>query len=829
MTVPRKTKTNIAAAAAPPAPKNSASAWPPAHVEPKPLTPEDLKKLQSESAIPPDTAKMMGLFRVDDAKIVGFFWIKSGGIVFPYFDPMTKTVVGYRIKLDDPPFIKDADGKLKRMGKYLAAKGSQNRFYFPLGTTPEMLKDSKLPIIFVEGEKKAIAVWRAITEDGTKSPTHLVIGLAGVYGFNTKKDAPSPPNLGTPPDGLVEDFRNIEWKGRRATIVFDSNVSTNYHVRRAQDTLGRTLQRFGSEVFKTRLEQLPENKNYSGADDHIAARGAAKFLELLGKAKALDLPKINLPSLDIIDAARITVEILVNDNDPPLIFMHEGKPTCLLRDDYGNIVMQAFDKDWILLAMVNAVRYVKTVKDKATPGGWKEMPMIPPPALINLVLALLKQDRPYPTLKTVTQTPRFAPDGNLRTWSGYDEGTQTFYDPLPGFIVPNVSDSPSDEELTEATKRVEYLMKDFRFVDATDRAHALSLMLLPFVRALINGRTPIHVITKPQPRTGAGLLVSIISINATGREAAATTEPQTKEEWGKLMTAVLRDSPDFFFLDNVKNRVESAAFVATVTGVGRKDRELGKTQSLTVPTDCVFIVTGNNVRLGTEIAGRTAPIRMDAKMAHPQLRKDMTEKRLIEHVQARRSDYVWACLVIVKRWIAAGCPSAPDGVTRLGGYENWADTMGSILHLMGIKGFMRNIEQFYDTVDDEGDDWREFLQRWWDKYGDRWQLIADIYGVVEDLNLDPDDLKVGSGRDTDKARVAKLGRLLTRNLDRVASNGLRVRKWPKKIRHKKYQLERVESPDAGCDIDGPPVTIPGSPPPAGDDSNGPSASDGSRF
>jgi hypothetical protein len=52
------------------------------------------------------------------------------------------------------------DGVVKPDRKYLGAPGSGNRLYIPPGITPEQLADVKIPIAIVEGEKKALALWR---------------------------------------------------------------------------------------------------------------------------------------------------------------------------------------------------------------------------------------------------------------------------------------------------------------------------------------------------------------------------------------------------------------------------------------------------------------------------------------------------------------------------------------------------------------------------------------------------------------------------------------------------------------------------------------------
>jgi hypothetical protein len=69
----------------------------------------------------------------------------------------------------------------------------------------------------------------------------------------------------------------IEWRGRTAFIVFDSNVHTNDSVKWARKGLGRELATRGSEV---KLVNLPEDCQVNGIDDLLAAWGPVSVLEL---------------------------------------------------------------------------------------------------------------------------------------------------------------------------------------------------------------------------------------------------------------------------------------------------------------------------------------------------------------------------------------------------------------------------------------------------------------------------------------------------------------------------------------------------------------------
>jgi putative DNA primase/helicase len=75
---------------------------------------------------------------------------------------------------------------------------------------------------------------------------------------------------------------------------------------------------------------------------------------------------------------------------------------------------------------------------------------------------------------------------------------------------------PTKDEIRFALEQICEPLQDFPFVEDADRAHTIALFLLPFVRELIEGPTPLHLIHKPAPGTGGSLLAQAINLAATG-------------------------------------------------------------------------------------------------------------------------------------------------------------------------------------------------------------------------------------------------------------------------------------------------------------------------
>jgi hypothetical protein len=177
------------------------------------------------------------------------------------------------------------------------------------------------------------------------------------------------------------------------------------------------------------------------------------------------------------------------------------------------------------------------------------------------------------------------------------------------------------------------------------------------------------------------------------------------------------------------------------------------------------VTTANNPVISTEIARRSIRIRMNAKDERPHLRSQFHHPDLVLWTVANRGRLVGAVLTLCRAWIAAGQPT-PTG-QRLGSFEAWSDVIGGILMTAGIPGFLGNLVDFYDRVDDEGAAWRQFIDDWWTAYGPNSQPAGALLRQAQAAGIEL------SGH-TDEKQAASLGRELKKQLDNIFG-GLTVR------------------------------------------------------
>ncbi len=252
------------------------------------LTQQDYLMLE-RSWISRELANAAGIRRVtsqDGSQVVG----RNGtgdyaGLIFPYKWPGEDTPRDYRLRRDHPELEHKPDGTVKEKRKYLSAPGRSNLLYIPCGVDPELLSDTTVPVIVVEGEKKALSFRRLAGQDSSEM-RFVPIGLSGVWNWRgTIGKEPGPDGGIRPVKGPIPDLDRIPWKQRKVIVIFDSDAIRNHSVEQARKALVCELERRGSDVLQVDLPDLP-GLDKAGADDFLAHPdgGPKRMLSLIESA-----------------------------------------------------------------------------------------------------------------------------------------------------------------------------------------------------------------------------------------------------------------------------------------------------------------------------------------------------------------------------------------------------------------------------------------------------------------------------------------------------------------------------------------------------------------
>ncbi|MGH9867479.1 MAG: DUF3854 domain-containing protein [Candidatus Polarisedimenticolia bacterium] len=208
------------------------------------LLPEHREQLEA-SAIDLETALFGAVYSIahQEAYALGMRGDVLDGLAFPYWVPSEQRFSSrmLRVRLD----IEQVDKK------YLQPIGERARLYFIAGTTAAQLADTSLPVLMTEGEKKSLALHRALNELDIAG---LVIGLGGVWGWRwSPKELQPDGKLGKGRSRPSEELDLIAWKGRIVYVIFDSDVESNPKVTTAESALAREFHSRGAKVHLVRV------------------------------------------------------------------------------------------------------------------------------------------------------------------------------------------------------------------------------------------------------------------------------------------------------------------------------------------------------------------------------------------------------------------------------------------------------------------------------------------------------------------------------------------------------------------------------------------------
>ncbi len=516
------------------------------------------------------------------------------------------------------------------------------------------------------------------------------------------------------------------------------------------------LQREKWDTNRTYLRRTIENAIKLPGDRYEGKGKVVDFRRHLGSEASegpLDAGEQHLPTI----SAQAWERLAAFNGRNPANFLFGNAPTRIGQGENNEPIPQLIDVDRLRHEVAEA-----TLWDKWNERAKQRVPAMPPTAVIRNMLAA--RSYPLPVLHGIVQAPVIGPDGSVSLQPGYHESSRLFYAPAPGLTIPEVPENPTPAQMRAAVALIrDELLGDFPFTGDAERAHAIAMLLLPTLRPVIEGPTPLHLIEKPQAGTGAGLLIAVVSTVAVGRGLPVMTEGEDEDEWRKRITALLRTSPTYAVIDNLRKPLDSAAVSAVLTSELWQDRKLGQSETITLPNRCAWVATGNNPALSAEISRRTIRIRMDAKRDRPWERTEFRHAHLALWAQEHRGELIAACLTLGKAWIAAGKPEAAVPRT-LGSFEHWALVMGGVLHTVGIPGFLENLNEFYEASDSEGSSIREFLNAWWQQHAGRVTGVGDLFAIAMETGLD-----VGTGNE--RSQKTRLGKELKHLKDRYYTLG----------------------------------------------------------
>jgi hypothetical protein len=422
--------------------------------------------------------------------------------------------------------------------------------------------------------------------------------------------------------------------------------------------------------------------------------------ELQTAAKS-ELPVIDVGGRDLREEAYDCLAALRGANDPPAYFVQSGRMFEVAVNEKGRQAGREVTEP-ILRGRLTRIADFR----KKSPKG--SIPCFPPRDVVEDLLALAPGLLGLPVLDGIVSVPVIRGDGSILTEPGYDQRSQLYYSPEPGFCLPPIADFPSSDHVGVAKGLVDEMLEGFPFSDQSSRANAIAAILTPLLRPVICGPTPLALFDAPQPGTGKSLLAEAAAIIATGEPAEMCSMPRDDEEMRKSLTTLLASLAPVVVFDNVMRRLDNGDLAKALTETTHADRAFRTHQRILVPVRCSWIATGNNLRLGGDLPRRCYWVRLDAKTSRPEDRSDFKISDLKSWIRTRRPELVAALLTLARAWFVAGKPRSQR--RPLGSFESWSLTIGGVLDHAGISGFLGNASELREEADSEAGQWERFLQ-----------------------------------------------------------------------------------------------------------------------
>ena len=493
-----------------------------------------------------------------------------------------------------------------------------------------------------------------------------------------------------------------------------------------------------------------------------AARARAKFRAetriggdtgagVAGNGAAAELPIINRHNQRLRDLVSEGIAALAAWNRRGItVFQRSGVLVRLKRED-GIARIEILDADSLGLMLDRAADWIVNKGDYPRAAE-------PPERVVRSMLKLAGYD--FPTLRGVAHAPFFNAAGLLVNSPDYDSASRIFLDPVGLDALDPVPARPSADEVRIALGYLkDELLGNFPFATLADRANAIGLLLTPFLRAMIDGPVPLHVIDSPQVGTGKSLLASVAHIVATGRAAPTGVERFEQAEAHKAITALLLEAPPFILLDNVDRRIMSGAFAAVLTAEQWTDRVLGQSKMVTVENRAIWVATGNNLTLSGELRRRAVEVRLDAQMERPEERTGFRHPDLKAWTRENRPALVYACLLLTKNWIVLGRPAAPG--RPLASFASWSNIVGGVLAAAQVEGFLANADIFRERADPDAKNWRRFVEEWTAAHVSNAVTVEVLAPIARGLMPE----LLGSGNEI--SQHSKLGRALRQRCGQI--------------------------------------------------------------
>ncbi len=345
---------------------------------------------------------------------------------------------------------------------------------------------------------------------------------------------------------------------------------------------------------------------------------------------------------------------------------------------------------------------------------------------------------------------------------------------------PGIPDKPTDLQVEDALHRLWIPFEKFPFDSNLSKGVHLACVLTSVIRPLLN-TAPGFAYDSPIAGSGKTKLCKSVAAYS-GEEPALLASSNDSEEIRKKILPVLRTGKKVLVFDNISGAFESDALCVLLTCSTYQDRILGQSENVSIPTQVLVLVSGNNIALKGDLCRRILKCRIDPGTSEPWKRSFALDP--VEYCIENRIKMIADALTIIR----AGIQRGPRMRDRTASFELWSDTVRRSvclvrnLDLMSVEDPVEAIDAAY-SLDPETSKLYALMSAWRDTFGDQRVKVAELIRKATDtvssgfdfnpINADLFDAVTeiaGEGRSVNSRR---LGRWIEKNRGRIV-HGLKI-------------------------------------------------------
>lgn len=427
----------------------------------------------------------------------------------------------------------------------------------------------------------------------------------------------------------------------------------------------------------------------------------------------------------------------------------------------GALVLTKVVSPWLREQFARSANWEKPVKN-----GTK--PINPPFEHAAAYIARVGEWR-VPVLNGIIATPTLRADGSILQEPGFDFESGLLYDPRGVEYAP-VPEAPSRDQAVEALDVLLRPFREFPFADAVAKSVLVTAALTALIRRSLP-TAPMFAVDAPTAGSGKTYIAQTIGIIATGHIPTLIAQGKSDEEDEKRISTVLIAGDPIVVVDNCERAISGDALCGVLTAETWGARILGKSELAKVPTNTLFMATGNNLVVAGDMARRILVCRLDPRMENPEQAEYDFDPRT--EATEHRTEIVSAGLTILRAFITAGRPKQSK---PLGSFNEWNLVRDAVIWL-GLPDPAITVER--NKVDDPlKSELSNLLELWVTALGEKEVGLADI-GIEAEQSRSPQinelHQALASMTRNGQFNTKSIGRLLRKHIDRIV-NGRALRK-----------------------------------------------------